>query len=719
MLEFFTRFFGRFLGSQHVRNLERLKGRLSAINQHQVFLAQLSDDALRAEIDGVRKILDEALSEERAKIAALKEALQREKKDLKKSLPQWAAIEESQEKIDKITGKILDDQLPLVFAVVRETARRFKEKEELVVFASQKDREFAALYPHIVIENDRAHYQTTWEVGGDRIKWDMVHYDVQMMGGIVLHEGKIAEMGTGEGKTLVATLPAFLNALSGKGVHIITVNDYLSRRDQAWMAPLFLFHGLSVDCIENYPAYSAGRRQAYRADITYGTGNEFGFDYLRDNMAMRLEKEVQRGFYYGILDEIDSVLIDEAKTPLIISGPMKGGGNQAFKFLKPHVQALYQAQKKIVDGFLLEAKKAMDSEKKDAAGLPLFRIYRGLPKSPALIDLLAQKGIRQLLAQTEDYYMQENKKMMPEADEPLLFTIDESTRSVELTDKGIEFLSKKNQDPDFFILPDVTSKLAKLESEKKYSAEEKISERKKILEDYGVKYRRVDAIHQLLKAYTLFQKNLDYVVMNQKIKIVDDKTGRILEGRRYSHVHPAIEAKEGVKIERNSQTYATITPQNQFRMYKKLSGMTGTAATEAAEFWDIYKLEVVVIPPNKPSRRLDHDDKIYKTEHEKIKAIAEDIEESKKSGRPILVITPSVEVSEQLRKTLQVAPRQLLNAKNHHMEAAIIARAGQRNALTIATQMAGRGTDIKLSPEALEAGGLKVIIVEKNENRRL
>ncbi|MEM9737537.1 MAG: DEAD/DEAH box helicase [Bacteroidota bacterium] len=715
MFSFITRLFGTSQG----RAIRQLKKQINTINQYYQELQKLSNDELRQATDSIRQDLQKGVCKQENRILALKKRAS-DAGDIQEKLKLFDQVEAEEKALKDQREKLLTQYLPQAFAIVKETARRFQTSEALIVTANDQDKKLADIYQHIQIKEGQAHYSSTWEVAGRQKKWNMLHYDVQLMGGIVLHKGKIAEMGTGEGKTLVATLPAFLNALLQKGVHIVTVNDYLAKRDAEWMAPIYQFHGITVDCIEKYPSHSQERARAYQADIVYGTNNEFGFDYLRDNMAKTSEAQVQRGHYYAIVDEIDSVLIDDARTPLIISGPVKKDNNREFRSLKPRIQQLYHVQKKLIANLLDDSKNKLVDNKKSEAGLSLFRVYRGLPKDPNLISYLSEKGIKQLLATTEDYYLQENKRLMPEADEPLYFTIDATTNSIELTDKGIAYLTEHDKDPTFFILPDIATKVAEIEKDANLSLEVKTAQRNQLTKDYGVKAARIHAINQLLKAYALFQKNIDYVVLQGKVKIVDEKTGRILEGRRYSDgLHQAIEAKEGLEVEKSSQTYATITPQNQFRMYYKLSGMTGTAATEAAEMWDIYRLEVVIIPPNKPIQRKDLNDKIYKTQHEKFEAISQHVETIKKTKRPILLITPSVEVSEYLRKKLQVSPKQVLNAKNHHLEADIIARAGQANSITIATQMAGRGTDIQLSPEALEAGGLYLIIAEKHETRRV
>ena len=615
--------------------------------------------------------------------------------------------------------------MPEVFAVVRETARRFKENEELTVTATDFDRELAAEGKDFIrIEGDNAIYKNHWMAGGNEVTWDMVHYDVQLIGGIVLHRGKIAEMATGEGKTLVATLPVFLNALTGNGVHMVTVNDYLSKRDSEWMGPLYMFHGLSVDCIDKHEPNSAARRKAYDADITFGTNNEFGFDYLRDNMATSPEDLVQRDHNYAIVDEVDSVLIDDARTPLIISGPVPKGDDQMFMEFKPNVEKVVNAQRKLVTSLLVEAKAKIASEDKEVrkeGALLLYRAYKGLPKYNPLIKYLSQDGIKPLMLETEAFYMQDNSRQMHIVTDPLYFVIDEKNRSIELTDKGIDVLTGSSDDPQFFVLPDIAAQLSALENEQ-LSDMERQEKKDGLMQNYAVKAERVHTVNQLLKAYTLFDKDIEYVIDDNKVKIVDEQTGRIMEGRRYSDgLHQAIEAKEGVKVEAATQTFATITLQNYFRMYHKLAGMTGTAETEAGEFWDIYKLDVVTIPTNRPVARVDMNDRVYKTKKEKYNAVIEEIQKMIDEGRPVLVGTTSVEISELLSRMLQQRhiPHNVLNAKLHQKEAEIVAQAGQRAVVTIATNMAGRGTDIKLAPEVRAAGGLAIIGTERHESRRV
>lgn len=618
---------------------------------------------------------------------------------------------------------VLMEVLPRAFAIVRDTARRFKENEQLEVTAQDYDRVMAATHQNVTINGDKAVWQNQWIAAGNVIKWDMVHYDVQVIGGIVLHEGKIAEMATGEGKTLVATFPAFLNALARRGVHIVTVNNYLAQRDSEWMAPLFQFHGLTVDCIDKHEPNSPQRRKAYEADITYGTNNEFGFDYLRDNMARDPEELVQRrGHHYAMVDEVDSVLVDEARTPLIISGPVPKGDEHEFYDLKPRVHKIVEAQKKLVTQYLNEAKKQISEGNEKDGGLALFRAHRGMPKHKPLIKFLSETGIKNILLKTENFYLQDNKKMMPEADKPLYFVIDEKDNSIDLTDNGIDLITGEGEDPRFFILPEIGIELNKIENNTQASAEERAKLKEELIRDYTTKAQRIHSVNQLLKAYTLFERDTEYIIVDGKVKIVDEQTGRVLDGRRYSDgLHQAIEAKENVKVEDATQTYATITLQNYFRMYHKLAGMTGTAETEAGEFWDIYKLDVVVIPTNKSVVRKDMDDLVFKTVREKFNAVVDQIVKLTGEGRPVLVGTTSVEISELLSRMLQLKKikHQVLNAKQHQREAEIVAEAGKPGTVTIATNMAGRGTDIKLTPESRAAGGLAIIGTERHESRRV
>jgi preprotein translocase subunit SecA len=644
--------------------------------------------------------------------------------DLEEQEKIWQQIDKIEDDILEKYEKILDEILPEAFAIMKDTARRFKENEELVVTATDFDRELAATHDFVRIEGDKAIYKNRWMAGGNEITWDMVHYDVQLFGGVVLHKGKIAEMATGEGKTLVATLPVFLNALTHNGVHVVTVNDYLSKRDAEWMGPLYMFHGLSVDCIDKHEPNSEARRRAYEADITFGTNNEFGFDYLRDNMALSPKDLVQRKLNYAIVDEVDSVLIDDARTPLIISGPVPKGDDQLFETFRPQVEMLVKAQRDLTTRLLAEAKTKMASEDKkeqEEGTLLLYRSFKGMPKYKPLIKFLSEPGVKAAMLKTEEFYMQDQMRNMHIVTDPLYFIIDEKNNTVELTEKGIDMLTGKTDDPLFFVLPDIGSQLAELENEN-LTEEEKMAKKDELLQNYAIKSERVHTINQLLKAYTLFDKDDEYVVIDNKVKIVDEQTGRIMEGRRYSDgLHQAIEAKERVKVEAATQTFATITLQNYFRMYHKLAGMTGTAETEAGEFWDIYKLDVVVIPTNEPVIRIDMNDRIYRTKREKYNAVIEEIEEMVNQGRPILVGTTSVETSELLSRMLNLRKikHSVLNAKLHQREAEIVANAGQKGVVTIATNMAGRGTDIKLSQEVREAGGLAIIGTERHESRRV
>ena len=719
----FNDFLKSIFGNKSQRDLREIQPIVDQINRIYPTLAELSNDELRERVAKIKEALAESTADKKKEIADIKaqiETLEYEKRE-----PYWEKIDGIEKEILETLEKELNKHLPEVFAIVRETARRFKENETIEVTASDFDRELAAEGKDFLsIEGDKAIYRNHWMAGGNEITWDMVHYDVQLIGGIVLHQGKIAEMATGEGKTLVATLPVFLNALTGNGVHMVTVNDYLSKRDSEWMGPLYMFHGLSVDCIDKHEPNSPERRKAYNADITFGTNNEFGFDYLRDNMATSPLDLVQRSHNYAIVDEVDSVLIDDARTPLIISGPVPKGDDQMFEQFKPNVEKVVNAQRKLVTSLLTEAKAKIASDDKDTrkeGALLLFRAYKGLPKYGPLIKYLSQEGIKPLMLETEAFYMQDNSKQMPIVTDPLFFVIDEKNRSIELTDKGIDVLTGTSDDPSFFILPDITTQLAELENEQ-ISPEEKAEKKAQYAQTYAVKAERVHTVNQLLKAYTLFDRDIEYVIDDNKIKIVDEQTGRIMEGRRYSDgLHQAIEAKEGVKVEAATQTFATITLQNYFRMYHKLAGMTGTAETEAGEFWDIYKLDVVTIPTNKPVMRIDMNDRVYKTKKEKYNAVIEEIQRMVDAGRPVLVGTTSVEISELLSRMLSLRhiPHNVLNAKLHQKEAEIVAKAGQKAVVTIATNMAGRGTDIKLAPEVRDAGGLAIIGTERHESRRV
>ncbi|GMQ33894.1 preprotein translocase subunit SecA [Algoriphagus taiwanensis] len=723
MLEFIAKGLAKVFGTKSDRDIKELLPRVKEINEIFSGLSRLSDDELRAKTAEIRSVINERLksiddqiTEIRAQIEGLPVDAIQQKDQL------FNQIDKLEKDRDTELEKVLDDVMTQAFAVVKETARRFKENGKLEVSATMRDRELAATKPNVIIEGEKAIWQNKWMAAGNEVVWDMVHYDVQLIGGMVLHKGKIAEMATGEGKTLVSTLPAFLNALSGRGVHLVTVNDYLAKRDSEWNAPLFEFHGLSVDCIDKYQPNSPGRKKAYASDIVYGTNNEFGFDYLRDNMAREAGDLVQGKHHFAMVDEVDSVLIDDARTPLIISGPVPRGDVHEFDAMKPRVSALVDEQRKLVQGFLAQAKKQIADGNEKEGGLALFRAYRGIPKYKPLIKYLSEPGIRVILQKTENYYLQDNKRNMPEADEPLFFTIDEKSNVVDLTDRGIEAMTSKNEDPTFFILPDIGVVIAELEKDESLDDKEKLIRKEEVIKDYGVKAQRIHTVNQLLKAYCMFERDTEYILVDGKVKIVDEQTGRVMEGRRYSDgLHQAIEAKENVKVEDATQTYATITLQNYFRMYHKLAGMTGTAETEAGEFWEIYKLDVVVIPTNKPIIRQDREDKVYKTVREKFNAVTDEINELVAAGRPVLVGTTSVEISEVLSRmlTLKKIPHQVLNAKQHAREADIVAEAGKPGTVTIATNMAGRGTDIKLTPESRKAGGLAIIGTERHESRRV
>ncbi len=713
----------KLFGNKSQRDMREIQPYVESIKTAYETIKPLSNDELRAKIDEVKQEIQDAVASEKERIAQLKaevETLPYEKRE-----SYWTEIDKLEKTVlDKYEAK-LNEVMPVVYAVVKETARRFAESEEVEVTATDFDRSLAAEGRDFIrIEGDKAIYTNHWVAGGNEVKWDMVHYDVQLFGGVVLHKGKIAEMATGEGKTLVATLPVFLNALTRNGVHVVTVNDYLAKRDSEWMGPLYMFHGLSVDCIDKHKPNSDARRKAYNADITFGTNNEFGFDYLRDNMAISPQDLVQRAHNYAIVDEVDSVLIDDARTPLIISGPVPKGEDQLFEQFCPKVEELYRAQRTLANQLLADARKKIASEDKEErreGGLLLFRCYKALPKNTPLIKYLSEPGIKALMLETEAFYMQENNRQMHVVTDPLFFVIDEKNHSVDLTDKGLDIISRNMDDPNFFVLPDVGLQISELDSEN-ISAEEKQEKKDAILQDYAIKQERTHTIHQLLKAYALFNKDEEYVVIDNKVKIVDEQTGRIMEGRRYSDgLHQAIEAKERVTVEAATQTFATITLQNYFRMYHKLAGMTGTAETEAGEFWDIYKLDVITIPTNRPILRNDMEDRVYRTKREKYNAVIEEIEELVTAGRPVLVGTTSVEISELLSKMLKMRriEHNVLNAKLHQKEADIVAQAGQRGTVTIATNMAGRGTDIKLSDAVKEAGGLAIIGTERHESRRV
>ena len=681
----------------------------------------LSNDELRARSAAIRAAVALYVKPEEDEIVKLKLSMESPDMEIDKKEAIATKIDELVKEIDSKIEIKLDEILPEAFAIVKSTARRFTQNETVEVTATDFDRDLAATKDFVTIDGERAIWNTSWSAGGNLIKWDMIHYDCQLFGGVVLHKGKIAEMATGEGKTLVATLPVFLNALAGKGVHMVTVNDYLARRDSEWMGPLYQFHGLSVDCIDKHKPNSEARRNAYLADITFGTNNEYGFDYLRDNMSIQPEELVQRKHHFAIVDEVDSVLIDDARTPLIIAGPVPRGDDQMFEQYKPYVEQLFSLQRNMVTKLLSDSRKLIAEGKQDEGGILLYRAHKGLPKYKPLIKFLSETGIKALMQKIENIYMQNNNERMHEITDELYFIIDEKQHSVELTDKGHDILANHVKDAKFFVLPDVGAEIAELEKQA-ISAEEKMVEKDKLLADYAIKSERVHTANQLLKAYTLFEKDVEYVVMDNQVKIVDEQTGRILDGRRYSDgLHQAIEAKESVKVEAATQTFATVTLQNYFRMYHKLGGMTGTAETEASEFWSIYKLDVVAIPTNKPVIRHDREDLIYKTKREKYKAVIDEINNLVKDGRPVLVGTTSVEISELLSKmlTMRGIKHNVLNAKEHMREAQVVAEAGRSGQVTIATNMAGRGTDIKLSTEVREAGGLAIIGTERHESRRV
>ena len=710
----------KLFGNKSQRDLKEIQPIVDQINALGPRMKELTNDELRDTINRIKQELADATSADTTAIAEIKDKI--EELPFDERQPLWDDIDNREKNILETYEKELDRVLPTVFAAMRETAARFAANETIEVTATDMDRDLAAAGKDFVsIEGDKAIYRNHWMAGGNEIKWDMVHYDVQLIGGIVLHQGKIAEMATGEGKTLVATLPVFLRSLTGRGVHVVTVNDYLSKRDSEWMGPLYMFHGSTVDCIDKHQPNTAARRRAYECDITFGTNNEFGFDYLRDNMAMAPQDMVQRKHYYAIVDEVDSVLIDDARTPLIISGPVPKGDDQMFNEFKPNVEKVVNAQRKLAQQLLIEAKDKISKGQTEEGGLALFRVYKALPKHGPLIRYLSEDGIKPLLLKVEAKYMADNNREMPKAVEPLFFVIDEKNHSIELTDKGIDVLAGTTSDPDFFVMPDIAAQLSEVENED-LTVEQKREKKDSLLQNYSVKAERLHTVNQLLKAYTLFDKDVEYVIDDNKIKIVDEQTGRIMEGRRYSDgLHQAIEAKEGVKVEAATQTYATITLQNYFRMYRKLAGMTGTAMTEAGEFYDIYKLDVVEIPTNRPVIRDDMNDRVYRTKKEKYAAVIQEVEDMVKVGRPVLVGTTSVEISELLSKmlTLRKIPHQVLNAKLHQKEAEIVAQAGQTGTVTIATNMAGRGTDIKLSPEVKAAGGLAIIGTERHESRRV
>lgn len=716
----------KFLGNKSEKDIKIINPIVEKIKQEYEELKNISNDQLREKTLKLKQQIQEYIKDENQKIQNLKQDIELGKVDIVDREEVYNTIDDIEKEIDSKIDQVLNQILPTAFAIMKDTARRFLENEEIIVTASDYDKELAPHRDDITIEANKAIYSNRWIAGGNEIIWNMLHYDVQLIGGIVLHQGKIAEMATGEGKTLVATLPVFLNALTGRGVHIVTVNDYLAKRDAEWMGTLYQFHGLTVDCIDKHQPNTEARRKAYKADITFGTNNEFGFDYLRDNMSLNTEELVQRRHNYAIVDEVDSVLVDDARTPLIISGPVPKGekDKEIFESLKPKVIQLYTAQRNLVTDMIAEAKKLLksnDKKEREKGALSLLRAHKGLPKNKALIKFLSELGVKATMQQTENIYLAENAKRMPEVTDELFFVIDEKNNSVEMSDKGIDLISGAVEDKNFFILPDIGATIAELENSGK-DQKTILDEKDKLISDYSVKTERVHAINQLLKAYAMFEIDVEYVVIDNKVKIVDEQTGRIMEGRRYSDgLHQAIEAKENVTVEASTQTFATVTLQNYFRMYNKLAGMTGTAETEAKEFWDIYKLDVVVIPTNKPITRNDHNDKVFKTNREKYNAVIYEISDLVKAGRPVLVGTTSVEISELLSRMLKIRKieHNVLNAKLHQKEADIVAKAGQKGVVTIATNMAGRGTDIKLAPEVIAAGGLAIIGTARHESRRI
>lgn len=712
---------GTLFGTKSERDLKELGPFVELINRETDRVEKMSNDELREESDRLREQIRSSVEADQKEIDELKARMEDPQMEVEEKEDIYQTIEKIEKRIDDHLVDVLEEALPAAFAIIKETARRLKENEYLEVTASDYDRDLAAGRDSIEIKGDKARWMNQWMAGGNMITWDMVHYDVQLIGGVVLHQGKIAEMATGEGKTLVATLPVFLNAMTGRGVHVVTVNDYLAKRDAEWMGPLYEFHGLRVDCIDKHQPNSDDRRRAYLADVTFGTNNEFGFDYLRDNMAISPADLVQRQHNYAIVDEVDSVLVDDARTPLIISGPVPRGDDQQFQELKPKIEKIVNAQRKLINSILPEVRQHLNGGNDEQAGLLMLRAFKGLPKNKALIKMLSEEGNKTLMRKTENFYMQENSKNMYKVTDELYFVIDEKNNSIEMTEKGLDLITSSSDDADFFILPDIGSEVAELEKSD-LPKEEQLIKKDQLLQDYAIKSERVHTVNQLLKAYSLFERDIEYVVMDNKVKIVDEQTGRILEGRRYSDgLHQAIEAKENVKVEAATQTFATITLQNYFRMYKKLAGMTGTAETEAGEFWDIYKLDVVVIPTNRPIVRDDREDLVYKTVREKYNAVIDEIVNLVRAGRPVLVGTTSVEISELLSRMLKIKKieHNVLNAKLHAKEADIVAHAGKTGTVTIATNMAGRGTDIKLTPEVVKAGGLAIVGTERHESRRV
>ena len=718
-MSFFNSILKFFIGDKTKKDIKSILPIVEEIKSFESDISKLNNDELREQTLNFKSEIELSINEIKSKIKELKEAVDKtDDFDEKEEL--YTQIDKCEEESYKITEDTLNKILPQAFAVVKETAKRFFNNKELIVKATAFDREISANKEYVQLNQDNAIWKNSWDAAGKPIKWDMIHYDVQLIGGITMHQGKIAEMQTGEGKTLVATLPVYLNALSGRGVHIVTVNDYLAKRDSAWMAPIFEFHGLKIDCINYYKPNSQERKNAYNADITYGTNNEFGFDYLRDNMANSPDDLVQRKHNYAIVDEVDSVLVDDARTPLIISGAVPQGDKHEFNELKPKIEKIVSVQRQLLTATLADAKNNISNNNTDEGAFNLLRVYRGIPKNKALIKYLSEEGAKQLLQKTENFYMQDNNREMPKIDEALYYVIDEKNNQIELTDKGIEFLSGK-EDPNFFIMPEIGMEISKIES-KGHSPKKEAALKEELYRDFNIKSERIHSINQLLKAYALFEKDIQYVVMDNKVMIVDEQTGRIMDGRRYSDgLHQAIEAKENVKIEAATQTFATITLQNYFRMYGKLSGMTGTAVTEAGEFWDIYKLDVIEIPTNKPVIRDDKEDLVYKTKREKYNAVIEQVTELSNAGRPVLIGTTSVEISELLGKMLGIrkVPHNILNAKLHKKESEVVAEAGISGQVTIATNMAGRGTDIKLSKEVIDLGGLAIVGTERHDSRRV
>ena len=718
-MSFFNSILKFFIGDKTKKDIKSILPIVEEIKSFESEISKLNNDELREQTLNFKSEIELSINDVKNKIKELKEAVDKtDDFDEKEEL--YTQIDNCEEESYKITEDTLNKILPKAFAVVKETAKRFFNNKEIIVKATAFDREISANKEYVQLNQDNAIWKNSWDAAGKPITWDMIHYDVQLIGGITMHQGKIAEMQTGEGKTLVATLPVYLNALSGRGVHIVTVNDYLAKRDSAWMAPIFEFHGLKIDCINYYKPNSQERKNAYNADITYGTNNEFGFDYLRDNMANSPDDLVQRKHNYAIVDEVDSVLVDDARTPLIISGAVPQGDKHEFNELKPKIEKIVSVQRQLLTATLAEAKKNISNNNRDEGAFSLLRVYRGIPKNKALIKYLSEEGVKQLLQKTENFYMQDNNREMPKIDEALYYVIDEKNNQIELTDKGIEFLSGK-EDPNFFIMPEIGMEISNIES-KGYKPEKEAALKEELYRDFNIKSERIHSINQLLKAYALFEKDIQYVVMDNKVMIVDEQTGRIMDGRRYSDgLHQAIEAKENVKIEAATQTFATITLQNYFRMYGKLSGMTGTAVTEAGEFWDIYKLDVIEIPTNKPVIRDDKEDLVYKTKREKYNAVIEQVTALSKAGRPVLIGTTSVEISELLGKMLGIrkVPHNILNAKLHKKESEIVAEAGISGQVTIATNMAGRGTDIKLSEEVIDLDGLAIVGTERHDSRRV